>query len=48
MQKINEILKKYNIKPHRYEKNGKVIIVSDEVNKYVIKKIKGIKKSLNI
>ena len=38
MQKINEILKKYNIKPHRYEKNGKVIIVSDEVNKYVIKK----------
>lgn len=38
MQKINEILKKYNIKPHRYEKNGKVIMVSDEVNKYVIKK----------
>lgn len=40
MQKINEILKKYNIKPHRYEKNGKVIIVSDEENKYVVKKNK--------
>lgn len=38
MQKINDILKQYNIKPHRYEKNGKVIIASDEVNKYVIKK----------
>lgn len=37
MKKINEILKEYSIKPHRYTKEGKVIIVDDNKNKYVIK-----------
>lgn len=36
--KINELLKKYNIKPISYLKKGKVTIVTTKDNKYVIKK----------
>ena len=38
MKQINDILKKYNIKPHRYTRNGKVTIVDTEMGNFVIKK----------
>lgn len=37
MLKINEILKKYDIKPRKYTKNNKIMIVETEEEKYVIK-----------
>ena len=38
MKQINEILKKYKIKPHRYIKNGKTTIVDTEIGRFAIKK----------
>ena len=38
MKQINEILKKYNLKPHRYINNGKVTIVDTEMGRFAIKK----------
>ena len=38
MQKINNILKKYSIKPYRYEKKGKVNCVEASNGKYALKK----------
>ena len=37
MLKINEILKKYDIKPRKYTKNNKAMIIETEEGKYVIK-----------
>ena len=34
---IIEILKKYNIHPIKYQKNGKAYIISDKNHSYVIK-----------
>ena len=47
MRKINEILKKYSIKPHRYIKEGKVVIVDTEQGKFVIKEKQKNKKIYN-
>ena len=38
MKQINEILKKYKLKPNRYVKNGKATIVDTEIGRFVIKK----------
>ena len=38
MKQISEILKKYNIKPHRYIKNGKATIIDTEMGRFVVKK----------
>lgn len=38
MRKINEVLKKYNIKPYRYTTQGKVTLVDTEMGRFVIKK----------
>ena len=38
MKQINELLKKYQIKPHRYIKNGKTTIVDTEIGRFAIKK----------
>jgi len=38
MKQINEILKKYDIKPHRYITSGKSTIVDTVMGKFVIKK----------
>ena len=38
MKQINEILKKHQLKPHRYLNNGKVTIVDTEMGRFVIKK----------
>ena len=38
MQRINNILKEVGITPTRYEKKGNIFIISDNENKYVIKK----------
>lgn len=38
MKQINDVLKKYNIKPHRYTKTGKATIVDSEMGRFVIKK----------
>lgn len=40
MRKINEVLKKYNIKPYRYTTQGKVTLVDTEMGRFVIKKRK--------
>lgn len=40
MRKINEVLKKYALKPHRYIKEGNVVIIDTEKGKYVIKEKK--------
>jgi len=40
MLKINEILKKYDIKPRKYEKNKKTTIIETDQNKYVLKQKK--------
>lgn len=37
MKQISEVLKKYNIKPHRYMKTGKVTIVDDKMGRFIIK-----------
>lgn len=37
MKQINEILKKYKIKPYRYTANGKVTIVDTEMGRFAIK-----------
>lgn len=38
MDKISDLLKKYNLKSIKYEKKGNVLIVTTKDNKYVIKK----------
>lgn len=38
MKQINEILRKYQIKPYRYTSNGKVTIVDTEMGRFAIKK----------
>ncbi len=38
MKKINDLLRKLNIKPQKYQKEGKVYIVCDGEHKYVVKK----------
>jgi len=40
MKQINEILKKYAIKPYRYIKNGKVTIVDTEMGRFAVKEKK--------
>ena len=40
MKEIYNLLKKHNIKPFSYKKNGNVFIVDSSEGKYVIKKIK--------
>ena len=37
MKIINDALKKYNLRPTRYEKNGRSFIVDTETGKYVVK-----------
>jgi len=37
MQKINSILKKYSLKPRRYENNGKVTYIDTDDGRFVIK-----------
>ena len=37
MKIINDILKKYNLRPNRYEKNGHSYIVNTDEGKYVLK-----------
>lgn len=37
MKKINDLLREYSIKPHRYTKEGKVIIIDSDDKKFVIK-----------
>ena len=37
MRKFNNILNKYNLKPHRYQVKGKVTIIDTDNGKYVIK-----------
>lgn len=40
MQKINEVLKKHALKPHRYEKNGKATIIDTDLGRFVLKEKK--------
>ena len=40
MNSLNELLKKYELKPNCYRKNGRVTIVDSKSGKYVIKEIK--------
>lgn len=47
MKKLNEVLKKYSLKPHRYIKEGNVIIVDTELGKYAIKEKKSNRKIYN-
>lgn len=47
MKQINEILKKYKLKPNRYVKNGKATIVDTEIGRFVIKKNNHNKKIFN-
>ena len=37
MKKINEVLKQYSLKPHRYTKEGKATIIDTDQGRYVIK-----------
>lgn len=37
MKQVNEILKKYHLKPYRYTINGKATIVDTEIGRFVIK-----------
>ena len=37
MKQVNEILKKYEIKPYRYSTNGKVTIVDTEMGRFAVK-----------
>ena len=47
MRKINEVLKKYNLKPHRYKKEGNIVIVDTDQGKYVLKEKKSNNKIYN-
>lgn len=47
MKKLNDVLKKYELKPHRYIKEGNVTIVDTDQGKYVIKEKKGNRKIYN-
>lgn len=47
MRKINDVLKKYALKPHRYIKSGGAIIVDTDQGKYVLKEKKNDKKIFN-
>ena len=47
MKQINEILKKYKLKPNRYVKNGKATIVDTEIGRFVVKKNNYNKKIFN-
>lgn len=47
MRKINDVLKKYALKPHRYKKEGNVVIVDTDQGKYVLKEKKGNRKIFN-
>ena len=47
MRKLNDVLKKYELKPHRYIKEGSVVIVDTERGKYVLKEKRGNKKIYN-
>lgn len=47
MRKINDVLKKYALKPHRYIKSGSAIIVDTDQGKYVLKEKKNDKKIFN-
>lgn len=38
MKQINEILKKYDIKPYRYTSNGKLTIVDTQMGRFTVKK----------
>ncbi|MDD2435239.1 MAG: hypothetical protein PHO63_03190 [Bacilli bacterium] len=40
MRKINQLLKKYELKPRRYEKNGKVTYIDTSEGKFVLKENK--------
>lgn len=40
MKQINDILKKYDIKPYRYTSNGKVTIVEDKIRRFIVKENK--------
>ena len=40
MKQINEILKRYDLKPHRYIKSGKATIVDTELGRFVLKENK--------
>jgi len=44
MREINELLKKYEIKPHRYIKEGRVVVVDTDQGRFVIKEKCGKKK----
>ncbi len=46
MKKLNDFLKKNEIKPLRYSKNGKVLIVDSNTGKYTVKEKKNNKESL--
>lgn len=37
MLSLNEALKKYSLKPHRYEKNGKVTYIDTDSGRFVVK-----------
>ena len=37
MKRINDILKKYNLRPNRYEKNGRAFFVDTNNGRYVVK-----------
>lgn len=47
MRKINDVLKKYELKPHRYIKEGNVVIVDTDQGKYALKEKRGNKKIFN-
>lgn len=38
MKRINDYLKKYDIKPYRYRSDGNVTIVEDKIGRFVVKK----------
>lgn len=46
MHKINELLKKYELKPRKYTKNKSTTIVETDTGKYIIKKKKSINKDI--
>ena len=37
MRQVNKVLKKYELKPHRYEKSGKATFVDTERGRFVVK-----------
>lgn len=47
MNQINEILKKYNLKPYRYKKSGKATIIDTQIGRFVIKENKKDKEILS-